>query len=317
MFLVLWLMLSAGAAQANVLGDFQTFAPNTDGLDFVTVHSSRPLTQRYFSFGGHFSYAKDHFLVYRDMQTQEKLKYKDSLGEFDFDFAYGLTKRLSLTFAATNLIYYEPEPNQEFKAEASIGTHTYRPGFKWTLGSKATSLAFLFSVDIPNVENSPFGGVVSKPIYNLELAKTFRGSSKGIFYGVNLGYRVRDPGETPVDARMFPLDDQYLFSVARSAPMTEKSRWILEAIASGPAQKAPYKDAMDASSLDLLLGIKHRITKNLNLDYGVTFEPFVDSMSPAYRAFAGMVYYFNMKPSTPAPPPPQMPEEEQVIQIAP
>ena len=73
-------------ASANVLGDMQTFVPNTDGLDFISVHSSRPLTKGFFAFGGHFSYAKDHLVVFKDFTTQERYKYKDQLLEFDFWF---------------------------------------------------------------------------------------------------------------------------------------------------------------------------------------------------------------------------------------
>lgn len=308
--LVLPLFLIASLSRANVLGDFQTFAPNTDGLDFVTVHTSRGLTKGFLSVGAHFSVAKDHFLVYRNLNTQERMDYKDKLAEFDFDFAFGMWKNFSLTFAAPSMIYYEPDDGQEFKARASTGTHTYRPGFKWTLFPKQLGFAILGSVDIPNVENSPFGGVDSQPIYNFELAKTFKGGGRNIYYGINAGYRIRSPDVAPSDARMFPLDDQILLSAARSAPFFSKSQWIFEIIGSTPAQKAPYKKAMDASSLEILLGAKHRLTKSLNLDYGATYEPLVESMAPRYRAFIGMVYYFNTAAAPKTPPPPPLPEPE-------
>jgi outer membrane protein OmpA-like peptidoglycan-associated protein len=75
---------------------------------------------------------------------------------------------------------------------------------------------------------------------------------------------------------------------------------------------------MDASSVDILLGVKHRLRRNLNLDYGGTFEPGVDSLSPRYRVFAGLVYYFNVNsPSRTPPPPPAKIEEKSAPRLAP
>ena len=288
------LQLPLDLAKANVLGDMQTFAPNTDGLDFVTVHTSRPLNKGFFAFGGHFSYAKDHQLVFRDMLSQEKYDYRDQLVEFDTTVAYALSDKLSVFFAAPTLLYQEPDKDQDVQAYLSKGVHTYRPGFKYTFGEASNDFAFIGSIDILNVTNSPYTGIDTSNIYNLELAKTFR-AKNAIAYGLNVGYRIRHPTERPADGNMFPLDDQYTASIGRTAPLwnLRKSRWVLEGIFSFPAKKAPYKDAMDASSMDILLGFKHRLIKNLNFDWGVTVEPMVDSLAPRYRAFAGLVYYWN------------------------
>lgn len=283
------LSLSIEASNANVLGDMQTFAPNSDGLDFITVHTARPLNKGFFAFGGHFTFAKDHLLVYRDMVTQEKYDYKDSLAEFDLTIAYGLGEKFSVFFAAPFLLYHESDSGQEVDAEVSKGVHTYRPGIKWSF---TDSLAFIGTIDILNVTNSPYTGVDSNPIYNMELAKTFRGAGS-VTYGLNLGYRIRTPTERPVDGYMFPLDDQLTFSAGRSAPAWTKSRWVLEGIFSYPIQQDPYDDAIDASSVDILVGFKHRLVRNLNFDWGGTVEPFVETLAPRWRVFAGLVYYWN------------------------
>lgn len=300
-------------AQANVLGDMQTFAPSTDGLDFITVHTSRPLNKGFFAFGGHFSYARNHLLVFKDLNTQEKYDYKHRLGEFDFDMAYALTDKFSLTFAAPNLIYDDSDSGQPVVVEVTKGTHTYRPGFKWTL--PVWNLAFLTSIDFMNVTDNPYTGQDDHPIYNFEFAKTLRARNT-VAYGLNLGYRFRSPSDRPATGRMFPLDDQITFSMGRSAPFIQKSRWVLEGIFSLPVDKKPYKEGKDASSIDVLLGFKHRLMKNLNLDWGGTFEPFVETLSPEYRVFAGLVYYFNPgwtdsnRDATPPPVPTPLPEEK-------
>ena len=280
-------------ALANVLGDMQTFAPNTDGLDFITVHTSRPLNKGFFALGGHFSYAKDHLVVFKDLQTQDRYKYSDQLAEFDLDVAYAFTDRLSVFFAAPNLLWQESKSGQPVKVDIQEGVHSYRPGFKYTLGPALKGVAFIASMDFLNVTNSPYTGIDSNPIFNFEFAKTLRTKDQ-VAYGLNLGYRWREPSQRPTDAQMFPLDDQIIFSAGRSAPTQwEKTRWVAEAIFSVPVDKHPYKDSVDASSIDLLLGFKHRVLKNLNFDWGGTVEPLIDTQSPHYRVFAGLVYYWN------------------------
>ncbi len=292
LFVAIFIGLFSLHSNANVLGDLQTFAPNSDGLDFISVHTSRPLLKGFFSVGGHFSYAKDHMVVFKDFDTQDRYNYRDELVEFDLDIAYAVTDKFSVFFAAPTLLYQESDSGQVVDVEISTGVHTYRPGFKWTLGADASEFAVIGSVDILNVSNSPYTGVSSYDIYNLELAKTFRASGK-VAYGVNAGYRWRTPTEIPVDANMFPLDDQFIFSVGRSAPAFRKSRWVAEGIFSLPVDKGRYRETRDASSIDLLLGFKHRILRNLNFDWGGTVEPLIDTQSPRYRVFVGLVYYFN------------------------
>ncbi|NCN95790.1 MAG: OmpA family protein, partial [Bdellovibrionales bacterium] len=169
-----------------------------------------------------------------------------------------------------------------------------RPGFKYTFGNGPEAFAFVGSIDIPNVVNSPYTGVDPEPIVNLELAKNWRASQR-VTYGANLGYRLRQPTATPVDAQMFPLDDQITFSMGRSAPLWSKTGWVAEAIFSLPVNKDPYEKMVHAASADFLLGIKHRVRANMNIDAGVTAEPFIESQSPHFRVFAGLVYYFKPK----------------------
>jgi outer membrane protein OmpA-like peptidoglycan-associated protein len=94
---------------------------------------------------------------------------------------------------------------------------------------------------------------------------------------------------------------------------------VLEGIFSYPAVKRPYRDAMDASSADILLGFKHRLLRNLNFDWGGSFEPGLETLSPRWRVFAGVVYYFNpgwlsgtdrKTPPPPVPPANVMPNED-------
>lgn len=286
------LMAMSIQSHANVLGDMQTFVPNTDGLDFITVHSSRPLNEGFFAVGGHFSYAKDHLQVFRTLNGQEYIDYPHKLVEFDTDFSYAVSKKLGVFIAIPTLLWQDSGVKDGVEVDVTRGVHSFRPGFKYTLGDGPNAFAFVGSVDILNVENSPYTGVDPKPIVNLELAKNWKRPGR-VTYGANIGYRLREPTATPLDAQMFPLDDQVTLSFARSAPLWDKTGWVAEAFFSFPVDKDPYQKFEHAMSADLLLGIKHRLLTNLNLDAGATVEPGLRSQSPDYRVFAGLVYYFK------------------------
>jgi OmpA-OmpF porin, OOP family len=284
--------LSQGS-HANVLGDMQTFAPNTDGLDFITVHSGRALNEGHFAFSNYLNYAKDHLLVYRSLATQDALNnYENHFFEYDFGIAYGITKTWQVSLMAPILLDYSGETTEGIHVDVTKGIHSLRPGTKWSFYQSGNhSMAALVSMDLPQVTNSPYTGTSPKPIYNLEAAYTLR--QKTSSHGFNLGYRKRDASDMPADGRMFPLEDQLIFSYGYSQRLTQTMRFIFEIFGSHPLDKNPYEKTMDASSYDLLFGAKHFWWKYLRFDWGVTVEPGVQSLAPTWRAFAGLVYYWK------------------------
>ncbi len=292
----LMILFAGPSVFANVLGDMQTFSPNTDGLDFITVHTARPLPQGFIAFSNYLNYAKDHLLVYKTLSAQDRINYEDSLFEYDFGLAYGVTDSFQLSFQMPVLLDHQSEIQENTQVNITRGIHSFRPGFKWTLDdAKDAHWALLGSVDFPNVDNSPYTGVTPHPIGNLE--GVYRWRNKGLTQALNLGMRFRNPSEPTPDAHMYPLKSQMTASYGVSDDFTKTSRWVFEAFSSYPLEKDPYNEATDASSLDLLLGLKHRWVKNLNFDWGVTVEPGVKTLSPAYRVFAGFIYYWKPKSS--------------------
>lgn len=301
MKLIMALLFFTNISHSNVLGDMQTFVPNTDGLDFITVHSSRPLYEDYLVLSQYLNFAKDHLLVYKDLNTQEKMSYSNELAEYDFSIGYGLSKKLSVYLQAPFLWYYNSETKEGIKINVDKGIHSLRPGFKYSFGdSEFPSWALLGSIDIPSLVDSPYTGVSPKPIFNLEVTHAWKNEKSA--HAINLGYRNRTPSDRPATQRMFPLDDQLLASYGYSNEFSETARWVFETIYSHPLQKDPYKNETDASSLDLLLGMKHRWWKNTNFDWGATIEPGVETLSPTWRVFAGLVWYWKPESSKAAAP---------------
>lgn len=295
----LLLILLPFSAMANVLGDMQTFSPNTDGLDFISVHSARPIPQGYFVFSNYINYAKDHLLVYKTLGAQDRMDYEDSLLEYDFGFAYGLTENFQFSLQIPVLLNHSTEEQDGVIVNITEGVHSFRPGFKWTSeNSGSTHWGLLASVDFPFLENSPYTGTDALPIYNIEGAFSWSKGSR--IQSINLGGRIRTPTDTPSDAHMFPLRSQVTASYGVSDKLTSTARWVFEVFSSYPIDKTPYKEAIHASSFDVLLGLKHRWVRNLNFDWGVTAEPGVESLAPKYRVFAGLVYYWKPASSSPS-----------------
>jgi outer membrane protein OmpA-like peptidoglycan-associated protein len=279
-------------ARANVLGEMQTFAPNTDGLDFITVHSARALNEGHFAFSNYFNYAKDHLLAYRSLADQDSINYSSHLFEYDFGVSYGISKKLQVSLMSPILLDYSGEQVDNIHVEVTRGVHSLRPGTKWSFYESGDQFAaLLFSVDFPVVTNSPYTGTSPRPIYNLETAYTLR--QKTATHGFNIGYRKRQPSDIPADGRMFPLKDQLIFSYGYSQKLTQTTRFVFEFFGSHPIDKDPYQRTMDASSYDLLFAAKHFWWKYLRFDWGATVEPGVKSLSPTWRVFAGLVYYWK------------------------
>lgn len=279
-------------AHANVLGDMQTFNSNTDGLDFITVHSARPLKKDYFGINTHLTYAKNHLLVYRDpLSDQSQVNYKDEMSDLDFSLSYGLTQSLQIFFVSNVLLMQNSQRVEGLKVDITRGMNVNRPGVKWTF-SEEHEMAVLASVDFLSVKNNPYTGVDARPIFNLEFAKNFTMSS-GTVHGFNIGYRNRRPTAMPTDARMFPLHDQITASYGLSSIWSESARWVFEVIGSYPLNKDPYKSAVDASSLDLLLAMNHNISERFYMNWGGTVEPLIKTLAPQFRIFLGLTYYFD------------------------
>ena len=125
-FLLLPLLISTNVF-SNVLGDMQTFVPNSDGLDFITVHTSRPMYSDYLVLSQYLNFAKDHLLVFKDLNTQEKMSYANELAEYDFSIGYGFSKKFSAFLQAPFLWYYQSETKEAIKINIDKGIHSLRP----------------------------------------------------------------------------------------------------------------------------------------------------------------------------------------------
>ena len=276
---------------ANVLGDFQTFVPNTDGLFFITVDSAQTLKKNTINGNAYLSYAKDYLLVYDNITNQKRINYKDEVTSLDGTIGYSFTDNLQAFVGVTQLLDYSADDSQSTNYTLSKGVHSFRPGVKWKFASeKESSFAVVTSVDLLNVENDPYTGEDPPSIYNLGFAWSGNIGGRST-HGFNLGFRHREPGSITVDSTFHPLKSQATFSYGYSYPSSPKTRWIFETIGCAPIDKGENKSAKDLSCLEFLGAARHRFNNTWALVAGATVEPAIQTMAPSYRAFAGVNVY--------------------------
>lgn len=285
------LLFFSPAIWANVLGlNIQHYNATPNQLDFITVHSSRNLLEGQWNFGFHTHYSQNNLLIYdKPIANQARIKSEDTLLAADLVMAYGVTPQFELGFAVPWILDQTVGEEQYRKVFVTSGPNSLRTQFKYSFSGKSRrGVALLFSFDLPNVKDDPFMGKNPQPIYNLEAVFDVR--SKLTAFAVNVGYRVRTPGDTVENAPLFPLDDQFIASLAFSSGFGGERKnfaFISELFYSGPAQKDPYKNERDISSLEVLLGARWAVARTQNLVAGLGFEALEDSLSPEWRLFFG------------------------------
>ena len=98
--LVLFSFCFVNNSDANVVGvDTQNFNPITDGLDYVTVHSSKTLEPGILNFGFFLNYAVNSLPNYENVSNQSRSKIVDTLLSSDLNFGYGLSSFWDIGFS--------------------------------------------------------------------------------------------------------------------------------------------------------------------------------------------------------------------------
>lgn len=280
-------------ATANVLGNFQTFSPNSDQQYFETVNSSKTLPPGWFNLGLYGNFAKNSLLVYSDINDQStKLNYQDSMLSYDVIAAFGIQKNLHAFIQIPGVFDQSSDTGQSQTVKISRGFNSFRPGAKWDISQKkGGGWALVGSLDYPSTKDDPFSGVNPGPIFNVEGVYDIRTERDA--FAVNFGYRKRNPGSTSATASMYPLKDQMTGSVGYTKKISDSMWWVTEGFMSYPIVKTPYKNAADISSIEALGALRYEPENNLFAHLGATVEVIPGGIAPVYRMFAGLNYYFG------------------------
>jgi outer membrane protein OmpA-like peptidoglycan-associated protein len=289
-------LFTASSAMANVVGaDTQNFNPTNDGLDFVTVHSSKTLTPGLFNVGVFLNYAVNSLPNYEDTTTQTRTRFRDSLLSSDVNFAVGILHNweAGLSFPAVLSQKVDSDIDTVHAQFANTGLTEIRAMTKYRLwGDHDRGIAAVASANFNQIQSNPFQGTGAGPTYNLELAAD---NSFGLYQvGVNAGYRIRNPGRQFEDLPVEPFDDQYIASAAVSYLVTSWDTKIIgELFGSAPVDKPRFESDREASTLEALIGMKTDLTPSLAWHAGAGTEVMHGSASPDWRVYTGLNYVFG------------------------
>lgn len=281
----------APTAWANVVGaDTQNFNPTNDGLDFVTVQSSKTLQPGLLNIGFFLNYAVNSLPNYEDKTTQTRTNFRDTLLSSDLNFGVGLTQNWEAGLSFPTVLRQSVDSDlSTFHGEyANTGLTEFRMMTKYRVwGDHTQGIAGVASVNFNQIEDNPFLGEGAGPTYNLELAgDTMIGKFQ---WGLNGGYRIRNPGRQMAGIPIEPVDDQYIASTALSYLVTDwDTKVIAEIFGSLPVHSQTYVSDRGASTAELLLGLKTDLTRSLAFHFGGGTEIIHGTSSPDWRVYTGL-----------------------------
>ncbi len=295
LFLSFAAALSAPPARANVVGgDAQNFNSVTNGLDFVTVHSSETLKPGIFNFGLFLNYAVNTLPYQEANAGQSRADFNDSLLGADFNFGVGILENWDAGVSFPQILSQSVDSNTGARGQfAENGLTEVRVNTKYRVwGDDSGGIALVASANFNQTTDNPFTGQNAGPTLNLEAAAD---QTLGKFtVGGNIGYRIRDPGSPLPGIGIQPFSDQIIASVAANYLIEGwDTKVIGEVFGAVPAETTDYNTDRKQSSLELLAGLKHDVNPNLAAHAGFGTELIHGNASPDWRVYVGLNYTFG------------------------
>ncbi len=260
---------------ANICGtDYQSFNPTTNGLDFVSVHSSETLKPCIYNFGA-FTNVSNNTLVYnKDFTDSNSQTYKlgnkpnDQLIGLDLSLGLGLKENWDIGINLPFVLDQEIENENLNSNYKSLGLTEIKLNSKYKiLGNETQGLAAIFSLNQNLIKNNPFTGTDSKPTFNFELAADKSYLKWAL--ALNIGYRWRNPGDEVPNVPFKTLGDQFIYSTAASYYSESlATKFILEVFGSNFVKNQTDNTNKDLNSLEWLIGAKYDYENNISIHYG-------------------------------------------------
>ena len=290
-FFLLALLINV-PVQANIVGtDLQNFNPTSNGLDFVTVHSSDTLDPALINFGAFLSYTTNSlpfFTINGAPTNQNFTEPNDRLLYTDVHLGFGLTQGWDVGVSAGFINDQQIDSSANLGSFSEVGLTDVRLNTKVRIHKgESTGLALIASADFDRVRNNPYIGDNADPTFNGEIAFDAYLSTKWR-WGLNAGYRLRNPGNTIPLTGILPLKDQITYSTALSYFMESMNgNIIFEIFGSNPIEDTPTPTDRDVGNLEALLGLRLNVHKRLDLHFGGGTEIYHGLGTPDIRGYAG------------------------------
>jgi outer membrane protein OmpA-like peptidoglycan-associated protein len=293
LFLLSFLVFFSFTTQANVVGThLQNFNPTTNGLDFVTVQSTKTLAPGEFNLGFWTNYAFNSLPFFKAPgvpSAQSFSEPNDKLLSADFNIGLGLTDFWDIGLSLPAVLDQSIDESLQLGSYNDTGLTEIRLNSKYRFFQKEDwALAAVASVNFDRIKNNPFSGNDSGPSWNLEGVFDYV-IEPGLLWAVNIGYRWHDAGQAIPDSDVTPLSDQIIYSSALSYFY---ERWnthlIFEVFGSSFVENTPLATDRKRSNLELLAGAKYQMTPKLSAHGGVTTEGYHGLASPDFRIYFGL-----------------------------
>lgn len=281
-------------AHANVVGsDLQSFNPTSDGLDFVTVESARPLASGYFLLGGFLDYASntlpDALSGPAGVPGASKYSVSSKMASGDIHFGLGLIKDWSVGVNISSVLAPYVDNSQLRSYFQKQGMTDVRVSSKYRVYAEAHSaVAVVLSANFPQVANDPFLGDLNRPMYEAQLSYEY--AAGHWLYGLNGGFRFRNPGTVLIANSPYePVGNQILASAAAAYHFT-RTHWsaIGEIYSAIPTKGSTNYTVGQLSIIEALLGLKYVAMTGLAFHTGVTGGIQQGISTPDYRVYAGI-----------------------------
>lgn len=294
------------AASANVIGtEYQNFNPTYSGLDFTTVQSSETLKPCLCNVGLFFNYAKNT-LTYSDSyyQTNTDLKgirANDYLVGADLNFGFGITQNWDIGVSLPFVVTAKNEDPYGVSYFDTFGLTEVRPATKVRFyGDDDGGLAAVLSANFNTIDNNPFSGQTPGATINLEIVGDTT-TEGGLKLGWNLGYRKRNPGKqitdpvTGLPPPFVPFKDSWIGSLALASNIESINTDLLAELIGSHSGKLDESDSARTAqqALEMNLGLRHDVTKKMNLHGGVGTKLANAQSSPDIRAYVGINMSFG------------------------
>lgn len=281
--------------QANVVSTgVQNFNPSPDGLDFLTIHSSETLNPGIFNVGLFLNNAINSLPYYKET-NQNRTSFKDTLLGLDLNIAMGVTENFTIGLNHPVVLAQTINSDQgQYEFGQTGGTEVRLLGKYRFAGDDRGGWAGIYSINFNRLINNPYIGRNGGLIHNFELAWDTTLNKVGTALGVNVGYRLMDPGSPISSAAVQPLKDQVIASVGISHLLPKYDLKLISEIFGGwPAKKSTNNTNRASSSLEMIAGVKYDWNSHLALHAGGGTELQHGVSSPDWRIYAGLNYAFG------------------------
>lgn len=292
-YMIFLLCLIHSVAFANVRGsDLQNFNPTTNGLDFVTVQSSRTLNPLQLNIGTFLDYSLNslaYSTVSGSPNTQSLSSPNDKILYSHLQFGLGIMQGWELGVAAqfTNSQTYTRSNFLFSYGDTGINDIMLTTKVR-VLKEDWGGLALVGGVDMDQVQNNPFVGDNPTPSFNFTAALDLK-LIKDFLWAANVGYRFRNGGTPIPNTGVSPVPSQVVYSSALSYLTDSKGSAVIgELYGSYALEELSMPTDRQLSNLEFLLSYKWRALPDFDVIGGLGTEAYRGLGTPQLRAFIGI-----------------------------